>query len=321
MKKKNAKKSSDLEAWNQRYRKIQKKIAIRVKTDPRAAMREAHEALDYGVEILLKLIEAKTFFYRLVATDGSEDHVHDDAISSLCSRANWIDDKVAEFARAGDPAALIRIWCGGKQFAEVIHHVAMTNPQRLKLLAGDSLFCPSLRAKPKTFTHDFEAIVKAIGLSDDCIINMDSSAMHQLDKPPTRLVAEILQEIASWRRTIKWDEQSLRNMREASISHPGGEWEKYRNISVEDWLRSQYPRRPEIFIYRQLPAFNKNTVPEWWEKAVKPYLEKRETLERIRGTPFYTSLCKATETHKDYEVRDELKRRCKPKLMSLAKPA
>jgi hypothetical protein len=78
---------------------------------------------------------------------------------------------------------------------------------------------------------------------------------------------------------------------------------------------------PKNFVKVFLPPLNKNTAPEWWEKAVKPYLEKRETLERIRGTPFYASLCKATETYKDYEVKDELKRRCKPKLTSLAKPA
>jgi hypothetical protein len=54
---------------------------------------------------------------------------------------------------------------------------------------------------------------------------------------------------------------------------------------------------------------------------VKPYLERPETLERLKGTAVYEELRQATATGKDCEVRDELKRRCKPKLKSLARPA
>jgi len=312
---------ASISTWRVRYQKTQKRIAARISADPRAAINEGYEAIDYGVEMLLKLIESKALFHKMVSRDGTEDHSHDEAISCLCSRADWIAGKIAEFARAGDPAALIRVWCGAKQYAEVVHYVATTKPQRLRLLAGNSLFVPSLRAKSKTFTHDFKQVAEAIGLSQECNINMDSTAMHQLDKPATRLVAEILQDIAFWQRSIKWDEESLKGMRRLAIERPGSEWEKYRNVSRDDWLRDHYPHNPEFFVYRELPPFTKDTVSEWWEKAVKPYLEKASTLTKIRDTPFYESLRKATATGKDYEIRDELKRRCKPKLRTLAKPA
>ncbi len=287
----------------ERYQKQKKRIAAHVKADPRAAMTEAHQAIDYGVEMLLKIVESKAFFYKANYTDATDDRFHDDAISCLCTRANWISEKVAVFARAGEPSALICAWCGGQLFAEVIHHVALSKPESLKLLASDALFLPSLRAKSKTFTHDFEAVSKAIGLSQASIVNMDSSAMHQLDKPATRLVAEILEEIASWQRRIKWDEGSLQQMQELAKEHPGSEWEKYRNVTLEDWIRDHYPHNPEVFVYRQLPPFNKNTVSDWWGKAVKPYLIKASTLTKIKGTPFYESLRKATANGKDYEIK------------------
>jgi len=121
------------------------------------------------------------------------------------------------------------------------------------------------------------------------------------------------------KREVERAEETLAMFQRLAKEEPKGEFAKYRGVALEDYWREQRPFQPEALSYRKLPPLSKSTVPTWWTIAVKPLLDRRETLERIKGTQLYDELCKATDG-KDYQIRDELKRRCRPRLASLAKP-
>jgi hypothetical protein len=243
------------------------------------------------------------------------------ACAHLGLQADRINGKLAELARAGNRLALGHVWSGGAVCAEALHDIAMQNPQSLGPLARNSLFFPSLRARSKTFQHDFPRLAAAIGLSDDCIVNMGPNALHQLDKPGTRFVAELLQRIARERQFVLQTEQTMLKFIHAAHDRPGGEFARYAGFTLADWLQEHFPASLGMLAYRDLPPFDADTVGVWWKQAVKPYLEEPSTLEKLKGTPFYEELRKATSSGKDYEILDELKRRCKDKLKPLAKPA
>jgi hypothetical protein len=117
---------------------------------------------------------------------------------------------------------------------------------------------------------------------------------------------------------------------------PEAPFYELRHLKLDDFLIELAAERrlsdltPFDIRYRNLPIlYNSETWPAWWENGLHPYIQSGAALVKIRGTRLHMELLKAigertsdgTYAAKDYEVRDELKRRCKPKLASLAKPA
>lgn len=315
---------SDLDALVEARKRKEARMDATIRKDPHRALRQAREALDYGSAFLRKLIKSKKLFYRLEFADGIDrpHKSHDDAECVLCDRVSGLIREICKLAKEGRFAPVNTTWHGAKEFVETIHDMALNGTvDNLRFIARDSLFLPSLRANAKTFPHDFAEVQEALGLSKDCIVNMDWEALHQLDRPATRFVAEILEDIAHWQRNVRYHDESLQDFQRRASERPGGILDQYRGLTLaEYWLRF-FPTRREALTYKDLPPFDRTTWLEWWQKAVKPRLEVRETLESIRGTSFYDEVQKATTSGKDYEVRDELKRRCKPKVKALARPA
>ena len=97
-------------------------------------------------------------------------------------------------------------------------------------------------------------------------------------------------------------------------------------MDLEQFLSVAYPKDTvvELMLFKDLPQLDKLNVDIWWEKALKPHLEEEETLKQIQETPFYAMLEKASakskKTSKEYAIRDELKKRCRQALRSLAGP-
>lgn len=299
-------------------------VEAAMQSDPRAVKKQARQSIDHGAELLLKLIRSKKLFYRADFTDGIErpHEAHDEAEGCLCDRVSWLIREVCKLAKEGRFAPVNTVWHGAEDLVETIHDMALKGTvDKLRFIARHSLYLPSLRARAKTFSHDFAKVQEALELSKDCIVNMDSEALHQLDRPATRLVAEILEDIASWQCHIRHEEQMLQTFQRCQAERPGDIFDEYRGLTLADYWLQSYPRYPEVLGYRDLPPLDRKTWPVWWEKAVKPRLEAPETLEEIKGTAFFEELRKATTSGKDYEVRDELKRRCKPKVKALARPA
>jgi hypothetical protein len=297
-------------------------VEARIQADPKAAHLNASQSISAEAVVLLKLIRSKKLLQKFQYTDGIDrpHEAHDEAERALCDQVTWLVREVCKLARQGRFAPVNTVWHGARAMVETIHEMALLGTvDNLRCMARDSFFLPSLRAKPKTFSHDFDKVAAAIGLSEECVINMDSEALHQMDRPVTRFVAEMIEEIASEKREVERAEETLAMFQRLAKEEPKGEFAKYRGVALEDYWRKQRPFQPEALSYRKLPPLSKSTVPTWWTIAVKPLLDRPETLERIKGTQLYDELCKATDG-KDYQIRDELKRRCRPRLASLAKP-
>lgn len=290
-----------------------------IEADAKNALRIASERLDYSIELLFRLIEKKSLFIPCYRNDDTiDDHFsHDEAAECLKQRLLTIREKVSQYALAGDSAMIHAVWSLSRNFAETIHDIALDRPDRLEWLTMDSLFMPSLRAMPDNFRYDFPAIAKATRLSEECILDMRSKAAHRLDKPPTRFVANILQDVAFTIRSLGFEKRSLEHMRK-SAARGLVEFLKYADMPLEKWLLECCYYKPYQIHYDELPPLTKKTVSEWWEKAIKGEVERR--FEKIKGSKFYAILEAATASKKDYEVRDELKRRCKQALHSLARP-
>ncbi len=295
-----------------------------IEADPEAALRNAKQLVDEGVTLLLKLVESGKLRDSLKRADGAVHpcDTHDGAERLLCYQLTWLVEEVCKLARQGRFSPANAAWHGAKDLVETIHDVALQGPaESLRLLARGSLFLPSLRANAKTFTHDFAEVAEALELSQACVVNMSGEALHQLDSAATRFVAELIEDIASWQREVRRSQAELEFFQRRAVEWPGQGYEEYRGLSPADYWLQQYPRYQAELGYPDLPPLNQQTWPVWWKQAVKPRLEAPETLTQLKGTPLYEELRRATDNGKDYELRDELKRRCKPKLKALAKPA
>jgi hypothetical protein len=306
----------------ERFLREHEAAEARIQADPKQARLKASQCMSADAVVLLKLIRSKRLLEKFEYTDGLDrpHEASDEAERALCDQVSWLVREVCKLAREGRFDPVNTVWQGARAMVETIHDMALHGTvDNLRFMARDSFFLPSLRAKPTTFTHDFDKIAAAIGLSQECVINMDSKALHQMDRPVTRFVAEMIEEITSEKREVERAAETLARFQSLANEEPKGEFAKYRGVALEDYWREQRPFQQEALSYRKLPPLSKCTVPDWWTMALKPLLDRPETLERIKGTQLYEDLCNATDG-KDYQVRDELKRRCKPKLAALAKP-
>ncbi len=303
------------DSWKAQTAEMDRLIAV----DPNKALHVAQKRFDYSLELLCRLIEKKALFEPIYRKDGTiDDHFsHDTASVCLTSRLWWIKERVAKYALAGDPDMIYTAWSMSRTFAETIHDVALERPDRLEWLTKGALFMPSLRAKPKTFRYDFPTIAEKTHLSEECLFDTRSKACHQLDKPPTRLVADILQDMAYTISSLKHHKRSHALFRQhAAKGH--AQFQQYADTPLEKWLVESNYIQPYQLHYDELPQLTKSAVPVWWEKAIKGEVVRR--FDKVKGTRFYAVLRAATESGKDYEVRDELKRRCRQALRGLAHP-
>lgn len=277
--------ASIADSWKAKTAEMDRLIA----EDPNNALRVAHERLDYSLEMLCRLIEKKALFVPIRLKDGTiDDHFsRDTAAGCLMSRLWWIMERVAKYALAGDPDMIHTAWSMSRTFAETIHDVALERPDRLEWLTKGALFMPSLRARPRTFRYDFPSIAEKTHLSEECLFDTRSKASHQLDKPPTRLVADILQDMAYTIHSLKFHKQSHALFRQHAANGKA-EFQKYADIPLEKWLVESMYLKPYQLHYDELPPLTKSAVPAWWEPAIKGEVERR--FDKVKGTRFYKVL-------------------------------
>lgn len=290
-----------------------------ISENPENALHIACERFDYAFAMYIRLIEKKALYEPLYCKDGSiaENHFCDTAADSLSNRLSWFMKSVSNFARAGEYSMIHTSWFLALELCEAIHDIALDRPDRIESLARSSLFMPSLRARPKNFVYDFPSIANATHLSEDCLFAAHAKSAHHLDKHPTRFVAEILRGMAYSINSLNFHKRSFAIFQDHAAKGVKG-FEQYASMSFEKWLVDSYHAYPHEIHYDKLPPLTKSSVPIWWKEAVKSEVERN--FEKVKHTRFYKELQAATETGKDYEVLDELKRRCRQALRSLARP-
>ncbi len=299
-------------------------VAI-IEADPEKALSVARERIDYGTLLLVELLERKTLFKQHRDVPGIPDGDYDPVAACLASRFGTLSRHVAKYARTGRHDLILAVWSAAKLLTETIHDLAFDKEHAhvLQTLTRRSMFLPSLRARPATFTHDFQAVADALRLSEHCLCDMSDRAAHQLDAPITRLIAErvemvgfIQERLYFARERYAFTRSLLDNETYMKRSTPD-QIARVRRIAampVEDYLINEEACRPEFLHYSGLPGLTKDTANEWWDRAVRDQVTR--LFADLEGTHVYNLL----KGNKPHEKLDDLRRRGKSALRSLAPP-
>ena len=291
-----------------------------LESDPHGAMLEAHELLNSGIEILLKLMECKQPVVGDFIVDGAE--------TMLCNHASRMINKLCTLVSTGHRTPIRLAWEKAKDLTVTIHNLALTGlHEELRNIARDSIFMPSLQAKPKNFTFDFEEIAKTIQLSENCAINLKRNARIRLDAGPTIIIVRTIDQLTQLQRNARSEAESFYRQKAEAVKR-GNECpaylQPYQDRTLEDYLQWSYSEElaKDLLRCQNLPPFRKDTADEWWEKAINFHLKKPWVLKQIRKTSpsFYTQLEKAAMQSKGSTknacILDELKKRCQQVLSS-----
>ena len=315
----------ELDAWLESRKQRKAEQTALIAADPRKAMSVAQDRLDYGIELFSALIEKGVLYYEQKTTDGTQDFSCDHAAQSLCSRLSSLNQKFAKYARAGHPDFVAAAWWTAKLFAELVHDLAFDKEtaRKLESYARRSLFLPSLRARPGTFTHDFQTVAETLHLSEDCLCHMADSAAHRLDSPVTRLIAEVVESIGWAQEHVRIGREFYTRSRELHADPkfmarlPKGEAtfaHRLNAMTEDEYLVQIHHSRPETLHYDRLPPLTRATADEWWIKAVRQEVTK--CFASLQGTRLHALL----KGNKPHEKLDDLRRRGKDALRSLGRP-
>jgi len=312
------------DAWRERRKQRKAEQEALIATDPRNAMNVAQDHMDYAVEVFSALINKGALFFPLESVDG-KDFSSDHAAQCLCSRFSSLTQQVAKYARLGHRDFIAATWWAARLFTEVVHDLAFdkATAQELEWYARRSLFLPSLRARPGSFTYDFQTVASTLHLSEDCLCHMTDSAAHKLDSPVTSLIADVVEFIGWTQEHTRFGREFYANARKrhanrrsrARLPKPDADYARRIEAMTEDeYLVTIHHCRPETLHYDRLPPLTKATADEWWTKAVRQEVTKR--FPSLAGTRLHALL----KGNKPHEKLDDLRRRGKHALRSLARP-
>jgi len=293
--------------------------------DPQWAAIYACQHLEIGTETLLKLIESKK-----LTNAGA---FHDDAESRLCGYFQRLIYELCRLVKIGREDPVFVTWLGATELSKAIHDLALTASPAdesmfsLQKIAGREIYMPSLRAKGKKFDYDFKEVADKIGLSLQSAVNTgwtwrqagfkseDGKVKFDLNSLVTQFVVSFIERTAYLQSITRESEAWLRGSQKRNPA-------KYTKTTLKDHLRRKYDddQVSELMSWHTLPKFSRATIDKFWKQTLKPYLEKPETLEQLKGNSLYKELEDATDG-KDYQMRDILKKRCKQALKPLLKQA
>ncbi len=293
--------------------------------DPRQAMQAAQDLLDHAFEVLFALIDKRALHFEMRTVDGTEDFSHDDAAQSVCTRYLWVTTQVVKYARTGNRECVAAVWEAANLLVEAVHDMAFDKrtAREVEPYARRSLFLPSLRARSGVFMHDFPTVADVLHLSEDCLSYMAHTAGHKLDSPVTRLIAEIVESIG-WTqarlrigrdlyarsRALHADPKFIRRRSEASTAFA----RRINAMTEDEYLVQIRGYRADTLHYDRLRPLTKATADEWWSKAVRQEVTRR--FPALEGSRLYTLL----NGNKPHQKLDDLRRRGKVSLRSLARP-
>jgi hypothetical protein len=316
---------TETQAWLERRKQRQAEQAALIAADPQQAMSVAQERLDYGVELLCALIESGTLFHEIKSVDGTFHDSCELAGGCLSTRFAYLARQAAKYALAGHGDFIGVVWSAAQLLTEAVHELACDkdHARELEKHARRSLFLPSLRARATTFTHNFQEVADSIHLSEDCLCHVADTAAYKLDSRVTRLVAEVVEFIGWTQAHLKAERDmyahtcALLTDRRVMARKPKDSTAYARRVAamtVEEYLVKSRCCRPETLHYDSLPPLTKATADEWWAKAVRQELTRR--FADLAGSRLHDQL-KGVKPH---EKLDDLRRRGKSALRSLARP-
>lgn len=289
----------------------------RIHADPRAVMREAHEALDRGSSLLLKLIRAGNLRHVLEPTEkgraeGVRAQRSDQAAGCLFSRINYLNRQLIRLAQENVPEACRSLWFEAKALAEAFTRLALVWPEEFREVADDALTMPSLRGRERDFSADADAIVRAIHLGENHPAPDIWDNKSRVGALCHVVVASIIDEIFSARRHYEWERETHEMLKQFHETE-----EEYRGVTLEQALRSKM--HPTIYEhYRacaELPDWNEDAAA-WWKGRVLPMVKER--FERLAEEPasnpaLWAELQRGGERDSRNDMRRYMEKICRDK--------
>lgn len=208
-------------------------------------------------------------------------------------------------ALAGDQNAARTVWNASVTLARVIDLIVKERPECLDELTKNPETLRSLRA--------WEKAGEIAVLSCDSVLKLDEKTTLQTTTPATRFVLDFMRQALKMRSEMLGASQFFNDCQQRPET-PG-------QFTLDDYLvdKCKFPR--EQLIYKDLPDFTSESWSAWWDRALKPFLDQPKTLWSIRcdSPTFFKTLKASTTEWKDYQIKDELKKRCRAALKNLAK--
>jgi hypothetical protein len=312
-------------AWREQQKERKAAREALIAAGPMEALFVAKDNLEQALALFYDLIDSRLVYYPYESEEGADDLSHDDAERCLRAAFAGLVDQIVKRARAGSNDCIAATWIAANAFATAIHDLAFNKAtaRKLQLMARPALFLPSLRARQGTFTHDFQTVADAVRLSEDCLCNMSDNATHRLDSPVTFLIAQVVEDVGWAQGYVRgWRDiyaSGRRNSAQAASS-PDASQEavafarRYESMTEEQYL-VEHSCSPLYLQYDALPPLTKATVEEWWTTAVRREVTRR--FRSMKGTRLYDLL----KGNKPHEKLDDLRRRGKMALRSLARSA
>lgn len=293
-------------------------IECRIKEAPRDVMREAHEAIDHGTSLLLRLIRSQKLEEQHFFHDGTLYSKNDVSFTCFDSRLDYINRQLVRLADENVPGARDSLFFQAQALTEAFMRLAQAHPEDFVGAAESALTMPSLRTRNPNYTADAEAIAKAIRLGDKHPAGMFTDDRERFGELCGYVVSQILDAIMTERRRFEQEKASLQRLQEFWESA-----EKYRGITVEEFCRSKYypTKFDSMMVSAALPEF-RDHAPEWWQKQVRPTLRKyfdRLAKDTSINAALWSELCKRTDNGTDAAKWKAFSDNCRNKLSQLAR--
>lgn len=295
----------------------------RIQREPEGMMREAHQAIDRGTSLLLKLIRSGKLAHTTEPTEkgiaeGVRPWRHDSAIECFCSRLSYFNRELVRLAEDNAPHGCWHLWYEAKVLTEAVTRLALVYPEEFRPMAETSLLMPSLRARNPKFTSDADAISKAIHLAEKHPTpniwdnNTRAGALCHL------MVTKILENIhfARWQyESERTTLEGLKEFRETAA--------KYRNVTLEQSLESHlYPRLfTHVMACAALPDW-KEGAAAWWKGRVLPLI--KDEFAQLAKNPkhnaaLWNELKNGGERNTEKDMRRYMEKLCKNKFDQIVK--
>lgn len=295
-------------------------IERRIQEAPEEVMSEAHQALDRGATLLMRLVRSRKLRHQVHATDGSVYSEWDEAFDCLESRLDYLNRQLIRLAEQGVPGARKSVFYQAKRLAEAFIRLSQAYPADFVNVAESALTMPSLRTRNPQYTADSEAIAKAIHLAEKHPAGRMTDDKERIGELCGLLVVGIIESIMWGRRCYRQLQEDLHRLQSFHEAR-----ETYRGMTVEDHLRNNlYPARYDhVIASAALPELRENPSA-WWTRRVKPML--REEFDRMKKKPalnaaLWAELGRSTNQGTEGARWKALSDNCRNKLNQLARRA
>jgi len=288
-----------------------------MRQDPRAAMKAAHEAIDFGVDILLRLIKSGLLRHEIVSTDGV-DFSNDEAFGCFESRLDYSIRQLVRLAEERVPHSCMHLWGQAKTLTEAFSRIALVQPESFRTVAERSLTMPSMRTRNLDYSADSIAIADAIHLGEKHPVRNISDNRSRAGAACHLLVARIFDRILDERQEYDSECNSLEMMKRNSP-----ESQEYSKMTIVDFVsRWRHPNLVEIMLRcAELPEWPSDTS-KWWSDGVLPLVRREFELlveDPTRNPGLWKELKRGGERDSINDMRRYLEKLCHNKFAQIVK--